>query len=91
MKKLQLNSTASDIFILLYLIAFLFFRFLIEDQFRGQYMISILFGVFTLILLYALIKHKFLNPNYFGLLKAPHQPLTRADKRRAAKNVKKSI
>ena len=66
--KLQLSPFISDIFITLYLITFLFFRFSIENQFRGKYMISILFGGMTILFLWAMIKKKFLNPNYFGLL-----------------------
>lgn len=69
--KFQFNSKISDIIITLYLMAMLFFRFQIENQFRGKYMISMLFGVMTLFFLYVLIKNKILNPNYFGLLKKP--------------------
>lgn len=66
--KLQLNSTLSDSFIALYLFAFLFFRFQIENQFQGRYLISLLFGGLTLFFLWVMIKKKILNPNYFGLL-----------------------
>ena len=69
MKFIQLSSKVSDIFIAVYLVIMLFFRFQIENQFRGKYMISIFFGIMTLLFLYALIKNKILNPNYFGLLK----------------------
>lgn len=69
MKLFQLNSKTSDIIIAIYLIAMLFFRFQIESQFRGKYMISIFFGIMTLLFLYALIKNKILNPTYFGLMK----------------------
>lgn len=46
-------------------------------------MISIFFGIMTLLFLYALIKNKILNPTYFGLLKekAPSRQQKRNTKR----------
>lgn len=67
--KLQLNSKVSDILIALYLGFMLFFRFQIEDAFRGQYLVSSFFGLLTLLLVWFLVKKKVLNPTYFGLLK----------------------
>lgn len=74
--KLQLSPLLSDIFISVYLFAFLFFRFQIESHFRDRYIISILFGGLTLLFLWVMVKKKFLNPNYFGLLKS--KKLTRS-------------
>mgnify|MGYP000253524142 CR=1 FL=1 len=67
--KLQLGSKASDIIIALYLGAMLYFRFQIEDAFRGQYLVSSFFGLLTILLIWFLVKKKVLNPTYFGLLK----------------------
>ncbi len=79
MMKLQLNSKVSDIIITLYLIAMLFFRFQIENQFQGKYIVSIFFGVMTLFLLYFLVQKKVLNPDFFGLLQK--KKLTRQQRR----------
>ena len=85
MKFFQLSSRTSDIFIAIYLLLMLFFRFQIENQFRGKYMISIFFGIMTLLFLYALIKNKILNPTYFGLLKE------KAPSRHQRRNVKRQL
>jgi len=66
--KLQLNGLASDIFISIYLFATLLLRFLLESQLHGRYAISLFIGAFGLLFLWALIKSKILNPNYFGLM-----------------------
>lgn len=66
--KLQLNGLASDIFISIYLLITLLFRFLLEAQLQGRYTVSLFIGGFGLLFLWALIKSKILNPNYFGLL-----------------------
>lgn len=63
-----MNALLSDIFIAVYLIATLFLRFYIEPQLQGNFIISMIFGLFALLFLWALIKSKLLNPNYFGLL-----------------------
>jgi len=86
--KFQLGSKASDIFITIYLVCFLCFRFSIENQFRGKYSISMLFGVMTLLFLYALIKNKILNPDYFGLMRKKD---TRSSRRRANKEQAKKL
>ena len=67
MKFLQLGSKASDIFVAVYIIGFLLFRLTIEDQFGGRYVLSMFFGIVTLLFLWALIQNKILNPTYFGL------------------------
>ncbi|MCT4665291.1 MAG: hypothetical protein N4A45_08690 [Flavobacteriales bacterium] len=64
----QLSPLASDIFISLYIIGTLLFRFQIEAHFRGFFILSIAFGAFALLFIWALIKVKILNPNWFGLL-----------------------
>lgn len=69
MKRFQLGPLASDLFITCYLVATLGLRFWLEDQLLGYYLISIGMGAFGLLFLWALIKSKWLNPNYFGLLK----------------------
>ena len=67
--KLQLKGLPADLFISVYLFATLFVRFQLEGQLHGRYAISMFIGGFGLLFLWALIKSKFLSPNYFGLLK----------------------
>ena len=78
--KIQLNSTLSDFLIAIYLIAMLFFRFRIETNFQGNYVVSIFFGAMTLFFVYLLINKKVLNPTYFGLLEK--KPLTRQQRKK---------
>ena len=66
--KLQLNGLASDIFITIYLFVTLLVRFLLESQLHGRYAVSMFIGGFGLLFLWALVKSKVLNPNYFGLM-----------------------
>jgi len=66
--KIQLGPKISDIFVAIYLTATLAFRFYLEPQFNGFIVVSLLFGGFMLLFLWALVKTKFLNPNWFGLL-----------------------
>ncbi len=65
---LQLGSRSSDIFIVIYLLLTLVARFLFEGQLRGNILISLAIGGMALLFLWALVKVKFLNPTYFGLL-----------------------
>ena len=65
---LQLGPLASDIFVSIYLLMTLVARFLFEAQLRGNILISIAIGGLALLFLWALVKVKFLNPTYFGLL-----------------------
>lgn len=73
--KLQIGKTASDIIIAIYLTVTLLIRFFLEPQLQSNFVVSILLGLFGLLFLWALIKSRILNPNYFGLLepKSPRQ------------------
>ncbi|MEM6965544.1 MAG: hypothetical protein AAF573_12305 [Bacteroidota bacterium] len=66
--KLQLGKKVSDVIVAIYLVFTLFVRFLLEPQLQGRYVLSILLGAFGLLFLWALVKSKFLNPGWFGLL-----------------------
>ena len=66
--KLQLGKTASDIVVAIYLSITLLVRFFLEPQLQNNWVISILIGLFGLLFLWALVKSKFLNPGWFGLL-----------------------
>jgi len=65
--KLKLGNKASDIFITIYVIITIFSRIYIESLFRIKVSSSLVMGFFTLFILLALIKIKFLNPTWFGL------------------------
>ena len=66
--KFQLGKRASDVFVVVYITATLFLRFIVEPQLQGRYMISVALGAFALLFLWALVKSKFLSPTWFGLL-----------------------
>ncbi|MEN8964489.1 MAG: hypothetical protein ABF250_00685 [Polaribacter sp.] len=66
--KFQLNALASDIFISIYAITTLYFRFKFESTKNIDPVLSIVLGLSFVSILWALIKLKFLNPNWFGLL-----------------------
>jgi len=65
--KFKLGNKASDIFITIYVIITIFSRIYIESLFRINVSSSLVMGIFTLFILWALIKTKFLNPAWFGL------------------------
>lgn len=65
--KFQLNSLASDIFITIYAVGTLYYRFKFESIRNISPMLSIVLGISFLAIIWALIKLKILNPNWFGL------------------------
>jgi hypothetical protein len=67
--KLRLNPLASDIFISVYVIISLFLRFKFESENPVSPVNSIVLGIGFVVIIWALIKLKFLNPNWFGLFK----------------------
>ncbi|WP_178985059.1 hypothetical protein [Winogradskyella helgolandensis] len=66
--KFHINPLASDIIISIYVIATLFLRFKFENITNVTPMLSIVMGVCFVVIIWALIKLKVLNPNWFGLL-----------------------
>ena len=65
--KLRINPLASDIIICIYVIATLYIRFKFENETPISPMLSIVMGACFVIIIWALIKLKVLNPNWFGL------------------------
>ncbi|SMG48859.1 hypothetical protein SAMN05661096_03537 [Marivirga sericea] len=65
--KIQINSTASDIIITIYVLLTLFYRISFEAQAGVSGFTSLITGVVLLSFLWLLIKLKILNPNWFGL------------------------
>lgn len=66
--KLRLNPLASDIFIAVYIALTLLGRLYIEPMLNGNFLVSIFLGLFALLVIWVLVKIKFLNPNWFGLI-----------------------
>ncbi len=63
----KLGNRSSDIVITIYVIITIFGRICIESLFQISALSSLFMGLFTLLVLWALIKIKFLNPVWFGL------------------------
>lgn len=67
--KLQISPLASDIIISVYVVVSLYIRFEFENQLAITPVNSIVIGACFVVILWALIKLKVLNPNWFGLFK----------------------
>jgi hypothetical protein len=65
--KFQLNPLTSDILISIYVVVTLYFRFKLENSTEVSFLNSIVMGIAFVVILWALIKLKILNPNWFGL------------------------
>jgi hypothetical protein len=65
--KFQLNPLASDILISIYVVVTLYFRFKLENNTEVSFLNSVVMGIAFIVILWALIKLKILNPNWFGL------------------------
>lgn len=57
----------SNVFVVVYIFVTLWARFVLEPQFRGQYVISLAFGAFALLFLWAIIKTGIITPTLLGL------------------------
>ena len=69
--KLALKPLTSDIFITIYVIVTLFLRFKFEyNNTSISPVLSVVMGICFVVILWSLIKLKFLNPNWFGLFKS---------------------
>ncbi len=65
--KLRINPLASDIIISIYVVVTLFLRFKFESEAAVSTMNSLVMGICFVVIIWALIKLKVLNPNWFGL------------------------
>lgn len=65
--KLAFSPLVSDILISAYILITLFYRFKLENSTVVSPLNSIFLGLSFVVLIYALIKLKVLNPNWFGL------------------------
>jgi hypothetical protein len=66
-KKLSLPPLMSDIIISCYLLITLFYRFQLENSTSLSTLHSLFLGLSFVVILWALIKLKILNPNWFGM------------------------
>jgi len=64
----MIKGLLADFIVSIYLLGTLFLRFQIEDSMTSHPILSIALGLVMILLLWAMIKIKFLQPNYFGLL-----------------------
>lgn len=64
---LRIKPLASDIIISIYIIATLYLRFKWESQTIISPALSIVMGFCYVLIIWALIRLKILNPNWFGL------------------------
>jgi hypothetical protein len=62
----MLGPTASNIFVVVYLMASLFLRFYFEPQLKDHFFVSIGIGLFALLFLWALIKSNVIKPTLFS-------------------------
>ncbi|RSK40331.1 hypothetical protein EJA19_04960 [Mangrovimonas spongiae] len=65
--KFRVGPLASDIIIAVYALGSLYLRFKFESQTPISPLNSIVMGVCFVVIIWALIKLKVLNPNWFGL------------------------
>ena len=66
--RIMIKGTIADCIVGAYLLGTLFLRFMVEGSIRTHPILSIALGLVMLLLLWAMIKVRFLQPNYFGLL-----------------------
>ncbi|MEM6723300.1 MAG: hypothetical protein AAF598_04635 [Bacteroidota bacterium] len=64
----QLSPKLSDLFVVVYLLATLFLRFVLEAQLGGRILPSLGLGAFALLFLWALWKSGYIQPTWFGLM-----------------------
>ncbi|MCB0399389.1 MAG: hypothetical protein KDD26_07145 [Winogradskyella sp.] len=67
MKRLRINALTSDIIISFYVIVTLYIRFKLESETATDLFESLVMGICFIVIIWALIKLKVLNPGWFGL------------------------
>jgi len=64
-KPFQLGKRISQVIVVLYIAFTLFLRLVIEEQFLGFWLVSLFVGAICLLVLWAMVKIKILNPGWF--------------------------
>lgn len=62
----RIGKTFSRIIVVIYVAITLFIRFMVEEQLNGLLLISLIVGFICLLLLWAMIKIRILNPGWIG-------------------------
>lgn len=65
----MIKGTAADIILTVYILGTLYLRFKLEASMENHPLISLALGLVMIGFIWALIKIKVLQPNYFGLVK----------------------
>ena len=65
-KLFRIGKRASQVIVVLYIIVTLYIRFLVENQLQGLWLISLIVGGLCLLILWAMIKIRILNPGWIG-------------------------
>ncbi len=73
--KFRINPLASDIIICIYVAITLYLRFKFENNANVSPLLSIVLGICFVVIIWALIRLKVLNPNWFGLLNSKKSKL----------------
>lgn len=63
----EMRKILSNLFVIAYLGTTLLLRLIVEPQLKGYWAISLLFGVFGLLFLWALMKNRIITPTILGL------------------------
>lgn len=62
----RIGKTLSQIIVVLYVALTLYIRFTLEAQLQGMWVISLIVGAICLVILWAMIKIRILNPGWLG-------------------------
>lgn len=62
----RIGKRLSQVIVVLYLGLTLFIRFSVEEELQGMWLISLIVGAVFLLILWALIKVRILNPGWLG-------------------------
>lgn len=65
----MIKGKIADLIMTMYVLATLYVRFLVEPSLEGHPFISVALGLVMFLILWSAIQVKFLEPDYFGLLK----------------------
>ena len=62
----RIGKTLSQVIVVVYIAATLYIRFTLEAQLQGMWAISLIVGAICLVILWAMIKIRILNPGWLG-------------------------
>ena len=65
-RALRMGKKLSQVIVVLYIALTLYIRFTVENQLQGLWLISLVVGAICLLILWAMVKVRILNPGWFG-------------------------